>query len=116
MSSLALFTGYRTTSSANNRVSRLWIHDERPTKQALPVSQPARLSQLTALAHPVTNFANFLLFSNSLHSNHLPPLPAFSPAALRLPAVYNVASGGLRESDFAPRKGLPDTSVRFTPG
>jgi hypothetical protein len=52
----------------------------------------------------------------------LPPLqsltilPAFSPTTLRLPAGYNVASGGLRESDFAPRKGLPDTPVRFTPG
>jgi hypothetical protein len=63
-----------------------------------------------------TKFANYLCPSNSRHSNHLPSHAAFSPAALRLPAVYNVASGGLRESDFAPRKGIPDAPVRFTPG
>jgi hypothetical protein len=46
----------------------------------------------------------FFIPSNSLYSNHLPPRPAFSPACLRLPSAYNRASGGLRESEFAPRK------------
>ena len=60
-----------------------------------PAPPPQRVHKLRQL---------FAFPSNSRHSNHLPPRAAFSPAALRLPAVYNVASGGLRESEFRPEE------------
>ena len=65
----------------------------------------------------VTNFANFLHASNSNRSIY----PArFLPASLRLPAGYNagynVASGGLREGEFAPKKADSVHDVRFTLG
>ncbi len=88
----------------------------RKSQPGAALGKTGHLSELDTLPNPFAKFDNFFQACNSNRSNYLPINAAYSPDALRLPAGYNMASGGPRESEFAPRKAHSGHHVPCTLG